>query len=298
MPQPALTGFMPQPAAPLAFEVRWRNAVRIRRLRSIGAFGIFAALFLWSAWIGEVDPVRLAQGLPKAADYILRTVPTLRIATLWSDLGDWMWGLDLWLGMLADTVLVAYTGTVLGAIAALLLSFPAATTFAPRWAVTISRRVLELARTVPVLVFALIFVYAFGLGPFAGMLAIAMHTAGALGKQFAETHENADPAPVEGIRAAGGNWPTQMRYGVLPQSLPGILSYGLLRFEINVREASVLGLVGAGGIGEELYLAVRQFEYQDISAIVLLILLAVMLIDQLCAWLRHRVIGSEGLRAA
>lgn len=289
---------MPQPAAALAFEARWRSAARTRRLRSIGACGIFAALFFWAAWIGEVDPARLAQGLPKAADYILRTVPTLRIATLWSDLGEWMWGLDLWLGMLADTVLVAYTGTVLGAIAALLLSFPAAATFAPRWAVTLSRRVLELARTVPVLVFALIFVYAFGLGPFAGMLAIAMHTAGALGKQFAETHENADPAPVEGIRAAGGNWPTQMRYGVLPQSLPGILSYGLLRFEINVREASVLGLVGAGGIGEELYLAVRQFEYPDISAIVVLILLTVMLIDQLCAWLRHRVIGAEGLRAA
>ncbi|HEY4250121.1 MAG TPA: phosphonate ABC transporter, permease protein PhnE [Roseomonas sp.] len=278
-----------------AFEARWRSAVRARRLKTLAGCGIVAALLLWSAWIGDADPVRLAQGLPKAADYIQRTIPALRFATLWSDLGDWMWGLDNWLGLLADTVLVAYTGTVLGAIAALLLSFPAASTFAPRWAVMLSRRTLELARTVPVLVFALIFVYAFGLGPFAGMLAIAVHTTGALGKQFAETHENADPGLVEGIRAAGGNWPEQMRFGVLPQSLPGLLSYGLLRFEINVREASVLGLVGAGGIGEELYLAVRQFEYPDISAIVLLILLTVMLIDQLCAWLRHRVIGAEAL---
>jgi phosphonate transport system permease protein len=200
--------------------------------------------------------------------------------------------------LLLDTVLIAYTGTVLGGAAALLLSFPAASTLAPTWAVTLSRRLLEFARTVPTLVFALIFVYAFGLGPFAGVLAIALHSMGALGKLFAEVHENADPRTPEAIRAAGGNWTQAMRFGVLPQSLPGLLSFGLLRLEINVREASVLGLVGAGGIGEELYLAVRQFEYPDISAIIVLILLTVTLIDQLCARLRHRILGAEALRAA
>jgi phosphonate transport system permease protein len=152
---------------------------------------------------------------------------------------------------------------------------------------------LELLRTVPTLVLALVFVYAFGLGPFAGVLAIAVHTAGALGKLFAEEHENTAPGPVEGVRAAGGSWAQQMRFGVLPQSLPGLLSYGLLRFEINVREASVLGIVGAGGIGEELYLAVRQFEYQDISAILVLILLTVAAIDLLCGRLRARVLGAR-----
>jgi phosphonate transport system permease protein len=164
--------------------------------------------------------------------------------------------------------------------------------------VTLSRRVLEFARTVPTLVFALIFVYAFGLGPFAGVLAIALHTMGALGKLFAEVHENADPRTPEAVRASGGTWAQAMRLGVLPQSLPGVLSFGLLRLEINVREASVLGLVGAGGIGEELYLAVRQFEYPDISAIIVLILLTVALIDQLCGWLRHRILGAEALRVA
>jgi phosphonate transport system permease protein len=285
-------------AAAAAFEARWRSAARVKRRRGFALLVAVATLILWSAWIAEVDPARLAVGLPRAADYVSRTIPELRLATLGADLDNWMWGIDLWLGMLADTLLIAYTGTVLGAAAGLLLSFPAAATLAPRAVVAICRRVLELARTVPVLVFALVFVYAFGLGPFAGMLAIAIHSAGVLGKQFAETHENADPAIVDGIRAAGGNWPVAMRYGVLPQSLPGMLSYGLLRFEINVREASVLGLVGAGGIGEELYLAVRQFEYADISAILVLILLTVMLIDQACGWLRHRVIGTEGLRAA
>lgn len=277
---------------PALAELRWQAALRARRLRGLGMAAAFLAAMLWSAWIAEVDLARLLDGLPKALDYIGRTIPTLRWATLYADLAEWLWALDIWLGMLADTVLVAYTGTVLGALAALLLSFPAAVGLAPRGVAIAARRALELARTVPTLVFALIFVYAFGLGPFAGMLAIAVHTAGALGKQFAEIHENADPALTEGIRAAGGTWTQQMRYGVLPQSLPGVFSYGLLRFEINVREASVLGLVGAGGIGEELYLAVRQFEYPDISAIVILILLTVACIDQLCGWLRHRIIGT------
>jgi phosphonate transport system permease protein len=197
-----------------------------------------------------------------------------------------------------DTLLIGYTGTALGALAALLLSFPAAATLAPPWAIAVTRRVLEVARTVPILVFALVFVYAFGLGPFAGVLAIAVHTTGALGKLFAEVHENADLHAVEAVRAAGGGWAQAMRYGVLPQSLPGLLSFGLLRFEINTREASVLGIVGAGGIGEELYLSVRQFSYPDISAILALIMVSVMLIDLLCGWLRLRIIGAEALRGA
>ena len=277
---------------------RWRAETAARRRRGLVWVALFAAATLVAAKVGEVDLVRLVEGLPRAGDYIHRTIPVLRWDSLGADLAEWMWGLDIWAEMLLDTVLIAYTGTVLGGAAALLLSFPAAVTFAPPWAVAISRRVLEFARTVPTLVFALIFVYAFGLGPFAGVLAIALHTMGALGKLFAEVHENAAPRTVEAVRAAGGSWAEGMRFGVLPQSLPGVLSFGLLRLEINVREASVLGLVGAGGIGEELYLAVRQFEYPDISAIIVLILLTVAVIDQLCARLRHRILGAEALRVA
>jgi phosphonate transport system permease protein len=285
-------------AAVLGAETAWRQAARRRRIGLPLRFLAFLAAVLVAARVGEVDRARLAQGLPMAADYIWRTIPVLRWQSLGADLAEWMWGLDLWLGLLLDTLLIAYTGTVLGAAAALLLSFPAAATLAPRWAVALSRRVLEFARTVPTLVFALVFVYAFGLGPLAGVIALALHTMGALGKMFAEVHENADPGPVESLYAAGASWPQAMRYGVLPQSLPGLLSFGLLRFEINVREASVLGIVGAGGIGEELYLSVRQFTYPDISAIVLLILLTVLAIDLLCGALRARVIGAENLRAA
>ena len=289
---------MSQSATAATIGQRWRAETVARRRRGVLWLALFLVAVLVAAWVGEVDLARLLAGLPRAADYVARTVPALRWETLWGDLGEWMWGLDIWAALLLDTVLIAYTGTVLGGAAALLLSFPASATLAPRWAVEVSRRLLEFARTVPTLVFALIFVYAFGLGPFAGVLAIALHTMGALGKLFAEVHENADPRMPDAVRAAGGNWPQAMRFGVLPQSLPGVLSFGLLRFEINVREASVLGIVGAGGIGEELYLAVRQFEYPDISAILVLILLTVAAIDQLCTQLRHRVLGAEQLRVA
>ena len=284
-------------AAALGAEASFRRATRQNRVSASLWLALFLLVFAVAVEIGEVSLERLVRGLPMAADYIWRTIPELRWATLRADIAEWMWGFDLWVELLLDTILIGYTGTVLGATAALLLSFPAASTLAPRWVVEASRRVLELARTVPTLVFALIFVYAFGLGPLAGVLAIAMHTMGALGKLFAEVHENVDLRTVDAIRAAGGNWPQAMRYGVLPQSLPGLLSFGLLRFEINVREASVLGIVGAGGIGEELYLSVRQFSYPDISAILLLILVTVTLIDLLCSQMRHRVIGAESLRA-
>ena len=276
---------------------RWLAERRAGRQRALLWGGVFLAATWLAAWVGQVDAARLLAGLPRAADYIARTIPTLRLDHFAEDLAEWFWGFDVWLGLLLDTILIAYVGTVLGGAAALLLSFPAAATLAPPWAVTLARRTAEFARTVPTLVFALIFVYAFGLGPFAGVLAVALHTFGALGKLFAEVHENADLRSVEAVRAAGGNWAEGMRYGVLPQSLPGVLSFSLLRFEINVREASVLGIVGAGGIGEELYLAVRQFEYPDISAILLLILLTVTLIDALTTRLRHRILGAESITA-
>lgn len=266
---------------------RWRQAALARRQAVLAGGAVFLAAIILAAHVGEVDLRRLAAGLPMAADYIWRTIPVLRLDTLGDDLAEWMWGFGHWLRLLGDTLLVAYGGTVLGGLAALALSFPAAATFAPRWAVVPARRLLELARTVPVLVLALIFVYAFGLGPFAGMLAIAVHSAGALGKLFAEEHENAQHGPVEGIRSAGGSWMQQMRYGVLPQSMPGVLSYGLLRFEINVREASVLGIVGAGGIGVILHEVIRGFDYAETAAVLIIIIISVTLLDLASARIRQ-----------
>jgi phosphonate transport system permease protein len=187
---------------------------------------------------------------------------------------------------------MAFMGTVLGALAGAALSFPASRTLVrSRAAYVIARRGLEIARTVPELVYALIFVYAFGLGPLPGVLAIAVHSAGALGKLFAEANENADLGPLEGLQAAGATWTIGVRYAIVPQVLPAFLSYALLRFEINVRSSAVLGFVGAGGIGQELYTVIRQFLYVDISAIVLLLIATVVVIDLACERLRHRVIG-------
>jgi len=162
---------------------------------------------------------------------------------------------------------------------------------ARRWTSVVCRRALELFRTVPNLGFALIFVYAFGLGPLAGVLAIAVHSMGALGKLFFEVNENIATEPGEGVRAAGGNWMQVVRYGVIPQVLPAFANYTLLHFEINVRTSSVVWFVGAGGIGQELYSVIRQFIYVDISALVLLLIITVALLDITCKYLRRRLLG-------
>lgn len=280
------------------FEDRYRALQRRKALTTgLGAL-LFAIVFVASALVGEVEPARLATGVPNILDYVYRTLPDISLRQPLTDIGEWYWAIDLWLLLMLDTVLMGFVGTLAGAGAALLFCFHAAANLAPnRMSFWVARRGFEFARTVPELVFALIFVFAFGPGPFAGVLAIAVHSAGALGKLFAEVNENADPRPIEALAAAGAGWAETMRFAVLPQVLPNFLSYGLLRFEINVRAASVLGIVGAGGIGEELYLVVRRFIYPDISAIVLLILLTVSLIDLGCEWLRHGLIEAGPARA-
>jgi phosphonate transport system permease protein len=209
------------------------------------------------------------------------------------DIPGWFWGLGKWLKLLADTLLIAYVATVLGALFGFLLCFLAAGNLgvsAPvRFAV---RRILEFCRTVPELVFALVFVIAFGLGPMAGVLAIVVHTTGALGKLFYEVLENIDQKPVEGLIASGASWTKTMRFAVLPQVLSNFVSYALLRFEINVRGASVMGFVGAGGIGQDLIEAIRKFYYPDVSAILVLIIVTVALIDLVTERVRRRFISE------
>ena len=142
----------------------------------------------------------------------------------------------------------------------------------------------------------MIFVVAFGLGAMPGVLAIAIHTTGALGKLFAEVVENIDMKPVEGVIAAGGNFRQIVRFGVVPQVLANFTSYALLRFEINARSATVIGFVGAGGIGQDLLEAIRKFYYSDVSAILLMIIGMVMIIDMTTERVRHALIGLGGGR--
>lgn len=272
----------------------YRAAQSARRLRSL----LFAAATLvacvLAGWMGEVDVVKFAENFHRFPNYILSITPQLRWESLGADFAEWYWGWKRWGRLLIDTVLIAYAGTLLGFVGGLMLCFTASANLtARRWLVLGARRLLEVQRSVPELVFALIFVVAFGLGPFPGMLAIAIHTTGALGKLFAEVNENIDLKPVDGIYATGASWFQAMRFAVLPQVLSNYVSYTLLRFEINVRGAAVLGFVGAGGIGQELLSAIRQFYLPDVSAILLMIVLTVAIIDIGTERLRHALIGMD-----
>jgi phosphonate transport system permease protein len=272
----------------------YRKAVARKRLRLLLGTVLFIAALLVAAVGAEVNLRTFFTHFGNFVSYFDRILTLDTGQRVWTDLGEWFWGWRKWLKLLAETLLVSYVGTLIGAILAFGLNFFAAANTAPaRWLLFVVRRLLEFARTVPSIVFALIFVIAFGLGPMAGVLAIAIHSTGALGKLFSEIVENADMRPVEGVRSTGASWLSCMRFAVLPQVIAGYASYGLLRFEINVREASVMGFVGAGGIGQELIVAIRKFYYSDVSAILLTIIVTVFLIDIGTGWLRGRLFGSE-----
>lgn len=269
-----------------------------RRLATWGYGALFVALVVLSAWVSDFSPATLAAGLPRIGEYFGLILPDLHADRLFADretegsLAYWMYRLDEWAWLLFETANMAAMATLGASAVAALLAFPAARTVSPSpWLAAAVRRFLEICRTVPEIVFALIFVWAFGVGAFAGILAIAIHSAGALGKLFAEVVENADLRPVDGVTASGGSWVEAMRFGVLPQVLPNFASYALLRFEINVRAASVIGFVGAGGIGQELYKVISFNYYEEVSAILVLIILVVAAIDLASERVRLSLIG-------
>jgi phosphonate transport system permease protein len=283
--------------APLAspafaqFEDALSRQKKAKRRQQIGFAALFILACLGSAYVGEVDLAEFFENLPAFFNYFGDTMPDLALKTLPADLADWYWGWDKWLKGLWDTVLIGFLATLLGFSAAFVTCFsPSKNLNSNRVTYFISRRILEIARSVPELVYALIFVFSFGLGPFPGVLAVGIHSMGALGKLFSEVNENIDLNAAEGVTASGGNWLQIIRYAVVPQVLPNYMSYTLLRFEINVRAASVVGFVGAGGIGQELMFAIRQFLYKDVSAIVLMLVATVIVIDISCEKLRHRLI--------
>ena len=272
----------------------YRKAVARKRLRLTLATAVFFAALVVASIGAEVNLRTFFTYFGNFISYFDRIFTLENGARVWTDIGEWFWGWRKWLWMLGETILISYVGTLFGAVLAFALNFFAAENTSPApWLRFLVRRALEFARTVPGIVFALIFVIAFGLGPMAGVLAIAIHSTGALGKLFSEIVENADMKPVEGVRSTGASWVSCMRFAVLPQVAAGYASYALLRFEINVREASVMGFVGAGGIGQELVVAVRKFYYSDVSAILLLIVLTVFVIDIGTGWMRGRLFGKD-----
>ena len=282
-----------------AVEARYQSRRQHRRTAWLAYGSLLAVAVLVSAYVAEVFPETLARGLPQIGVYFGKLVPKLQWAHLLDGpktegaIAYWFYRIDSWAWLLFETTQIAALATLLGAVGGLCLCFAASVNLAPNRATyVIARRILELFRTVPDIVYALILVYAFGVGPPAGIFAIALHTTGALGKLFAEVVENADMRPWVAVRAAGGTWLHSVRFAIMPQVLPNFLSYLLLRFEVNVRGSTVIGFVGAGGIGQELYLVIAKNYYDEIGALIVLIIVTVAAIDIISERLRGWVIGA------
>jgi phosphonate transport system permease protein len=199
---------------------------------------------------------------------------------------DWR----IYLHEMVVTLHIALWGTVLAIVAAVPLGLLSAHNVAPPWVYQPVRRVMDLCRAINEMVFAMLFIVAVGLGPFAGVLALFVHTTGTLAKLFSEAVEAIDERPVEAIRAMGAHKMAEVVYGIFPQVMPLWLSYSLYRFESNVRSASVVGMVGAGGIGVVLYEVIRGFQYAQTCAVLLMLAITVTVIDMFSAWLRKRFI--------
>ncbi len=284
-------------AAIARFEEEFARLRRRQRIQLLVFAAILLALFFGAAEVSNFRLDRLLAGLPRIGEYIGKTLPEIRINSFFGDIAYWYYGFFRWLGLLLDTLLIALMALLFGSVGGFLLSFPASRNLSGNVVVYfICRRLAEIARTVPEIVYALIFVVAFGIGPLAGFLALSVHAVGAMGKLYAEANENIDERQLEGIRAAGGNWFEMIRFAVLPQVLPNFMTYTLWRLELNIRSAAIVGFVGAGGIGQELYTAISFNYYEDVSAIVLMVVLTIMIIDLVCERLRHKIIGKDNLQ--
>ncbi|WP_270726044.1 phosphonate ABC transporter, permease protein PhnE [Shimia sp. Alg240-R146] len=193
---------------------------------------------------------------------------------------------------LIETINIAAASTLLGAMLAMVLSLLSTRGMA-KWPrlIPLFRRIMDIMRAVPEIVIALVLIFVMGGGPVPAMIAIAFHTAGALGKLFSEVNENASLKPVEGLQSVGASWAQRMWLGVIPQVAPNYFSYALLRFEINIRASAILGFVGAGGIGYELKNAMSwgKGQYDEAAAIFLLLFAAIVAVDQLSSVVRERL---------
>ena len=232
----------------------------------------------WAAWDTGADPIRLARGVPFILDFLWRTIPPdPRV-------------LPSALAGALTTVEIALLGTAVAAVLALPLGFVSARNVAPAPLFHPARSVLNFFRSVDTLVYALVFVAAVGLGPFPGVLAVVAYTTTSLAKLYGEAIEGIEPGPVDAITATGATRLQILRFGVLPQVLPLFLSYILYRLETNIRAATVLGFVGAGGIGFYLQTYLRMIDYPAASTVLLVTVVMVMVVDGVSSRLRDRLV--------
>lgn len=251
-----------------------KQVTKTRILFLMGAIGLL--IFAWAQ--SELNFPLLFRNSGNMLEYIRSYFPP--------DFSDWRFYLE----DIIITISMGIWGTLMAAIAAIPLSLLGSENVCPVWIVQPIRRLLDAMRAINEIVFALIFVVAVGLGPFAGVLALFVSTTGTLGKLFSEVVESIDPGPVEGIRATGARKIQEIIFGVVPQVMPLWTSYVLYRFESNVRSASVLGIVGAGGIGVSLYQSFQAFQYQKVCAILIILIAATSTIDFFSSKLRNWLI--------
>ncbi len=236
------------------------------------------AVLVW-AWEGaEMRPMALFTDAGNMVEFSKEFFPP--------DFSDWR----LYMEEILITIQIALWGSVLAVIFAIPFGILSSDNIVPWWVYQPVRRLMDACRAINEMVFAMLFVVAVGLGPFAGVMALFVHTTGVLAKLFSEAVEAIDPQPVEGIRATGANLFEEVLYGVIPQVLPLWISYALYRFESNIRSATVVGMVGAGGIGVLLWELIRGFSFDKTCAVMALIIGVVVIFDILSQYLRKRFV--------
>ncbi len=226
-------------------------------------------------WWSEFDLRLLVRSGPRFTEFFGRLVPPD-----WSVTG-------LVVDSAVETIMIALAGTAIAVVVALPLGFLAASNVSPPWITHPVKWLLSFIRSIPLIVVAMVCVAAVGLGPFPGVLAIAFHSIGMLGKFYAEEFETAERGIVSAVRGTGATWGQTLRFGLFPQSIPQVLAFTVYRFEMNFRDAAVLGLVGAGGIGFYIQLYVRGFQYEKVAVLLVVIVGVVTLLDQVTFWARR-----------
>jgi phosphonate transport system permease protein len=250
-----------------------------RRLRSWLVWGLVFALLAWS-W----NPAEMFRVTALVTDW--RNMAEFGSAFLNPNFHDW----DSYISDMVVTIQIAIWGTALAVVLGIPFSILCSANVCPQWIVQPVRRLMDSCRAINEIVFALLFVVAVGLGPFAGVMALFVHNLGVFAKLFSEAVEAVDPRPVEGIRVTGALRMQEVVFGVIPQVLPLWSSFTLYRLETNVRSATTLGIVGAGGIGQTLYESIRSFHYADTAAQIIVVVVTVVVLDLVSARIRKTLV--------
>lgn len=259
--------------------------------------GAILLVYLYSGHIAEFDWLVIWHGIPHFFDYIAEILPILHWQNLFADghtkgsLAYWGYRLHIQIPLLGQTIAVAIAATLFSSILAAIAAFPSANNTNTHCGFRyILRAVAAFCRTMPELAWAVMFVMAFGIGPIPGFFALALHTFGAQTKLFYESVEVASDKPVRGLRALGATRIERMRYGLWPQVAPTFYSYTFMRLEINFRQSTILGLVGAGGIGQELMTSIKLDHFDQVSMVLLQIILVVSILDFLSGKIRTYIL--------